>query len=190
MIQIYAYIGVNGSGKDYQANLKKQGLGEGTIVLDFSDGVRDFTFSFLGWKPKNVQEYEEFKTGKSTMFLGNLVHRTGREFLDNIGKRMRDYDNHFWADYTKNKAVEAYSEGCKNFVFNSVRYDEEIEAIKLFATRCALNEEIYIKFIFCDYRSEKYDDTPREYQELALHFRDMGIEDLQDITKFVYGKID
>lgn len=188
MIEIWAFIGVNGSGKDFRANQKLQELPNAKL-FDFSDGVRDFTFSFLGWWPENKEEYEEFKNKINTItFCKDTINYKGRNFLDNIGKRMRNFDPNFWAKYTEDMAHEAHSNGIKSFVFNSVRYEEEIQAIKNFIEYSNFRDDLNINFIFCDFHSEKYDDSPKGYQLLALKFRDMGCKDGQDITDFILNQ--
>ena len=56
---IWVYIGVIGSGKDYNAKKKQEETGG--VLESFSEGVREFTFDFLGWKPSTPEMYEKFK---------------------------------------------------------------------------------------------------------------------------------
>jgi len=192
MIKIYAFIGVSGSGKDYQKDLIKE-KSSNVIELDFSDGVREFTFSFLGVKPPNKPAYEKFKERLNTIDSGDkLKIMSGRDFLDNVGKKMRNYDPDFWADYTFSMALKKYR-GLPEikdhvFCFGSCRYKNEVEVVIEFFKFVKDSEgECDIKFIFCDYKSPKYDDRPLEYQQLALLLREEGCQDGDDITIRIFN---
>jgi len=189
MLNVWVYLGVNGSGKDFQAKLKSEELK--VLPFDFSDGVREYTFAFLGWTPPNKDDYEAWKSGQSTMFMPeglsaySIKMRKGREFLDNVGKKMRDFDPDFWAKHTVSKATEYYQQGVENIIFSSCRYINEAKAILDFVYSAG-GDDANVNFIFCDYQSTKYDDTYREYQELALILRDMGAGDLEKVNEKIY----
>jgi len=180
--KVYGFIGLNGSGKHYRAEIVQKETG--ADLIDFSDGVRDYTFSFLGWFPSAPQEYEEFKERSSILKLGGewRVRNTGRDFLDNVGKKMRDFDPNFWANYARDKALESEND---TIIFSSCRYDNELQAVADYCHKKHGNF-MNLTLIFCDYRSEKYDETPKEYQEFALMLRDKhGCKDGDDVTDLV-----
>lgn len=183
MINIISVIGVNGSGKDYFLGEIKKKLKGYTFHYDFSDGVREYTFAFLGYTPL-FKDYEAFKINQFNI-CGKI--KTGREFLDNVGGKMREFDSNFWVNHTINKAKRDYQEyKVSNFIFGSCRYINE--AIGILNLRDELNkvESVNLKFYFCDYRSNKYNDTPKEYQKLSLLLRDeYKCTDGEDVTELI-----
>lgn len=182
--KIVSYIGVIGSGKDYKAN--KLAMEKNVPVFDFSDGVRDFTFSFLGWEPSNDKEYSDFKGKMFPMVMPGhgLFYITGRKFLENIGKRMREFDPDFWADYTIRQIEEQLMNNpdMDTIIVGSCRYANEAEA--LFSL--TYDGVADVQFIFCDYRSERYEsDRDDESEWFAQAFLSQGCKDGQDITDLV-----
>jgi len=197
MIKICAFVGVKGSGKDFRLEQEKSNHPNSeTKCYDFSDGVREFTFDFLGYKPEN---YEQFKTQE---FDIAGVKRTGRNFLDSIGMKMRYIDENFWANYTIEQAKKDFLSAelnISNFLFGSCRFENEASAIINFSKRLnrfSINHSgVDLRFIFCDFKSDKYDDSPEPYQELALNAKKAGFKDGDDITDWIknvliYSKLD
>lgn len=188
--KVIGLIGVNGSGKDFKAKELESEF-EDSKIFDFSDGVRDYTFHFLGGRPIGDLAYDEFKKGDNNIFLGKNRNRVvkGRQFLDNVGKKMRDYDENFWVNYTVNDALDYFYDGQKtNFIFGSCRYFNEITGVIKFYNKVLeeSNGLFDLEFIFCDYKSEKYDDSPKEYQKLALYFRDeLNCSHYENVTEKV-----
>ena len=68
---VYGLIGVIGSGKDFFAKeLYNNHTNEGiqATILDFSDGVRDLTFSILGLpNPPSIEAYNRWKDQSSVI---------------------------------------------------------------------------------------------------------------------------
>ena len=121
---IKCYIGVIGSGKNFSS--QKYASEIGSIVFDFSDGIRDYSWKFLGWNPKTPSGYREFKTSSIT-FCGKTI--LGREFLENVAESMKKFHGlNFWANYLKNNALRFYTETGKLPVISSVRFSYEVEA--------------------------------------------------------------
>ncbi len=182
MRQIYAFVGVIGSGKDYQANLKAQELG--CKIFDFSEGVREVTFGFLGYAPESRDSYEKFKK-KKFQFQFNEEDRmcrydvTGRKFLQNVGTILRKHDPDFWANYCYKKAIDYIAVGGDNLVFSAVRYLNEAQIIMDVAT----NFHCQLHFILTDFHSERYELNDHESELFAQYFVRNGYLDQEDITK-------
>lgn len=183
MKRIYAYIGVIGSGKDYQARK------HGAPIFDFSDGVREFTFSFLGIDKKLVdREYALFKSSENFINIVDIYEPfetrevTGREFLENVGTKMRQYDPDFWAKYCVSKAEKLIIEESPDLiVFNAVRYPNEAsKIIELWE-----KYDYELTFIFCNYKSDRYEIRDHESEFFAQTILKMGAQHLEVVNLFV-----
>ncbi len=184
MGKVYAYIGVIGSGKDYASERKAAELN--CEIFDFSGGVRDFTFNFLGWKPQTPKDYVYFKSEPQTLYFRHdgVVNRlvvTGRKFLENVGFTMRSYDPNFWVNYCKARATTYIEEGNDNVVFNAVRYVNEANAVK----NVAFSNELELHFIFTDYRSGRYEVRNDDSELFAQSILAAGFKHGDDITDYV-----
>lgn len=176
---IFAYIGVIGSGKDYSSkemaeNLKCKRIG-------FSDGVREFTWKFLGWEPADDKEYEEFKYREIPIMVGGArTFVTGRQLLENIATHMRSLDSAYWAKYWQTKA-EKELQNSTYVIAHDCRQIEEVEAILTVAAR---NPNIVVRFIYCNYKSERYEIRDHQSEKFAQRF--LKKAHLADITKEVF----
>lgn len=182
--KIYCFVGVVGSGKNYQAKLVSEELG--TKVFDFSDGVRNYAWKFLGWEPENDLQYRIFKNSK---LMG--VDLTGRGFLENVAETMKNlHGNYFWARYTFYQARGFYEETGITPVFNSVRFP--IEAVYCLDLGNILKKEV--EFIFTDYHSVEYDNNVNHISEkfaqyILKKYNPSHYTDITDIVKnLVYDK--
>lgn len=94
-ISVTGIIGVIGSGKDTYKNSVIDNS-EHCIVGDFSDGVREFVSSFIGFpiSSLNEEEYRRWKDNHAVFVIGrnNLPNSklTGRRLLENVGKLYED----------------------------------------------------------------------------------------------------
>lgn len=189
MKQVFAYIGVIGSGKDFAAKNKSLELG-GVRVFDFSDGVRELTFGFLDYHPEG-EDYTLFKSHDNVLRfpiskgIGSTNYRvisiSGRKFLENVGITMRKVDPDFWAKFCFSNAkdfVKSFDPDC--IIFNAVRYQNEADYVKLFRL---LNYDV--KFIFTNYKSDRYEIRNDDSEKFAQKFLNMGCEHMQDITNLV-----
>lgn len=183
---VYGVIGVIGSGKDFfSQELYKNHINEGisTKIVDFSDGVRDLTFSFIGDKTKyTIEQYTNWKNGFSEVMMldGSLRRINNREFMTNIGARMREYNPEFWANICIQNAYKD-SDGVDVFIFNSCRYKEE--ARKIFEFSDKINGEV--KIFFTNYISPRYQISDDDSEKYARWFRDAGCKHKEDITNLV-----
>jgi hypothetical protein len=179
---IFGILGVRGSGKDTLAHeLSKDMEGVWTpVLLSFSEAIRLKTFDLLGLKPLEGKEYTEFKTRHYNSFKG--VNKTGREWLEYVGEGMRKQNPSIWADEVMKQVLkEKYHEG-KNYglIFYDVRFPHEMAVVNM-AAKLSNTKPSYI---FCDYRSERYDDENCESNKLALELRDEGYKHRAVIKTF------
>jgi len=194
---IYAYIGVIGSGKDYASKAKSEELS--AKIFDFSDGVRDITFGFLGYTPKCNDDYVLFKMNENKLMFPikeglfkqpafSVCNLTGRKFLENVGITMRNYDKDFWAKYTINKCREfLYNEIKENrlvnfLIFNAVRYKNEAQFLIDLADEFGYD----LQFIFTNYKSDRYEIRNDDSEKFAQYFLNEGFDHMDNITEEVY----
>jgi hypothetical protein len=182
-IDVIVYLGVIGSGKSYST---MRDVEKGYLNFNFADEVRSVTWDLLGWKPQDEEQYEYFKKStisnkitytknsedvgnaliiKSLFYEGNPL--TGRELLIKIGDGFRDrfYEN-IWVDLWKKRVNES---GSNKIVISDCRYLNEVFNI--------LNQVNFnSKFIFCDYKSNRYEiiDSKSEWlaQQLLNRYKD------------------
>lgn len=176
MNRLWVYIGVIGSGKDFSAKSKKEETrGE---IESFSEGVREFTWEFLGWKPKTPEEYEQFKYQKFNVPVPNSeISCDGRKFLENIGSKMRKVNKDFWANYAKLKCAKLFSSGVKDVIIYDCRYLNEARIA------LELQKEIgcEVHFTFCNYGSHRKEIRNDESEYFAQHFLKLGYKDGDDL---------
>lgn len=168
LIKIYGFIGVMGSGKGYKCNklVEEQDF----IQIDFADCLRGMAWKMLDWTPKNPEEYDLFKKGKIKLPYYGYIN--GRVMLQGLGSAMRDTDKDFWAKQWKRTVENAISMGYKNICCSDIRYDNEVQMIKSFSGKAE------IKIEFCDYHSDRYDNTSKhESEKLAQDLLSKGYKD-------------
>ncbi len=177
MRKVIALVGVIGSGKDYRAQqLIKDG---GFVKFGFSDGVREFCWDLLKWKPKNNDEYEFFKVSNIT-FMGNKL--TGREFLQSVGSKMRELDPAFWAKYWGTQ-LESKFNNHDNIVIADCRYPEEV----LEVVERSKQFDFEFKFIYCNFVSEKYELNEHHSEHMAQRY--LTHKHGEDITTVIQNEI-
>jgi len=144
-MKIIAYIGVIGSGKDYQANEMKKHLEskDRTVkTIKFADALREMIWLLIGWTPKTEEEYEKFKKSTFSFFGGEF---SGREILIRLGTDiMRNYDKNVWV----NKMMLKINSSTEDYILiTDCRFTNEVNCL----IDCGA------KFIFCNYKSERYE---------------------------------
>lgn len=168
MSNVTCFIGVLGSGKDHQS---RKLVKEGYVQINFADELREMAWSILGWRPENDLEYDWFKKGQ--IYVPNYGEINGRIFLQNIGSTMRKKDINYWVKCWIDKASLEVNKGNK-VCCSDCRFLNEIR----YALRLGSN------FIFCNYKSSRYDDkNTHESEHLAQRFLKEGFKDLQEIEK-------
>ena len=85
MREIVIYLGLMGSGKDYEANLL-----EGHTKIPFALCLREWTWQLLDWSPQTESDYEHFKNNKilipnNICGLSDKQGASGRHILQAMG---------------------------------------------------------------------------------------------------------
>lgn len=173
LLEIKGFVGVIGSGKDYQC---KKLTNEGFIQLGFADCLRDMVWKMLNWKPKNEEEYDLFKKGLYPIpVYGKL---DGRLLLQRIGETMREIDPDFWVKQMKQKIERTISAGHNKICISDVRYPNELKMLQSYSWKGMVNIR------FCDYHSSRYNDKDKHQSEaLAQKLLTLGFEDGDIISK-------
>jgi len=184
MKKIVAFIGVIGSGKDYNSKLCLKN-NQGSKKLGFSDGVREFTWNILGWSPKNNEEYEYFKDNPvmnlSTQDWIAVKSLKGRQILENVADQMRRYDPEFWGKYWLQSAKRVLTE-TDLLVVPDCRHHEEAEKIITLATHLGIDYQFY----FCNYKSERYEIRNHSSEKFAQVILAQGCQDGDHINRYVH----
>lgn len=184
--RIILLIGVDGSGKDTYANelLITQ---KRAVKLGFSDGVRQKTWEAISWEPKDSNQYEEFKQRE---FIDEElgIKFKGRDLMVNIAEKIiKVIDKKFFAKLWVSNCNKKFL-GFYTVIGYDLRFDFEFEEAYRF---CEWNN-VKLKVILCDYRSERYNAVKDETNSLALELIENGFKDKDDVTSYLikkYGKI-
>lgn len=166
--KIVAFVGVIGSGKDYQCNLLEQ---KGYKRIAFADTLRELTWRVFNWQPKDNFEYEEFK--KQIFTAAGYPSFTGREILQRLGTDSRKIiSDDIWLTALEKKIENDPSD---NFCISDLRFQNEFEFIK------NLTKKGYeVDIVFTNYKSDRYkDNDPHESEHLAQEFLKQGRKDLE-----------
>ena len=194
MAEIVCFLGVIGSGKDYQA--QKLVNERGFVHINFADDLRQMAWDILGWKPETPEEYEWFKKQEMVFISRKPCDETdkitGRQFLQNLGtEAMRKRDPNFWANCWRNQVLENLAIG-KNVCCSDLRFSNELStalSIKkhyLLIGNSANLEDVSTKLIFCDYKSSRYDATnTHKSEKLAQALLSQGYQDGDILDKNV-----
>lgn len=188
MKELIGFIGVIGSGKNYQKDLL---LKQGYAGIDFKDELIAVSEDLLGFeitskydlfketvvgvtKP-GVDMSEDVMRRVSNRFLAQFPNAmTGRSMLQRMGTEvMRKRDPDYWVKAWARKAVEALKGG-RGVACADVRFRNEIEAL------WGLGKELGVKskIIFCDFHSDRYNEkSPHESERLAQHLLAEGLKD-------------
>lgn len=169
---VKVFIGVIGSGKDYQCSLLEK---EGYVRVGFSDGVRSLTWKFLNWEPEDKLRYELFKGQYFRIFGERLL---GRQILQRVGTIMREEDRDFWARKWYNTVMSPNFEGVDKICVSDCRYYNEVVYIKRFCQEKGFKMKVY----FCNFKSKKYELNDHESEHLARTILNQGFNDMDDIT--------
>lgn len=194
--KIAAFMGVIGSGKDYQLKLLKKQDPKYWVQLDFKDALIAMVEDLVGYQIRN--KYEDFKetivgfdhphvnlaeTDKRDLAGMNKICKeafplamTGRRLLQRLGTDvMRKRDPDYWVNAWR-KAAEATLKSGHGVLCGDCRFLNEMRAIASF-DNTILNAKSSI--LFCNYPSERYDDTSTHPSELlAQQLLAIGTKDL------------
>ena len=167
MREIVAFLGRAGAGKDYQCSLLQQ---QGYKKLAFADILREMACETLGlnydWAMEN---YDELK--QTELYNG----QTFRNILENLGSSIRKHDKDFFVNAVVRKVIA--DNDCSRFCISDLRYINE--AIKLTDSFSCGN----VRFIFCDYRSDRYQEVNNHESALLANLLcEVGYKDLQELS--------
>ena len=190
MPSIISYIGVIGSGKDYNTDMRVDR--DGYVRVDFKDELLNLASDIAGYDVR--KDYEWFKkaivgvkrpankfmelylmTDMLTIIAQHPDTMTGRRLLTRLGTEgMRKRDPEYWVKYFI-KAARAHLGNGKSVSNADCRFLNEVSAVKKIGVES--------KFVFCDYHSERYDPTfPHESERMAQVLLKIGLKDGQEIT--------
>lgn len=198
--RLYFYIGVIGSGKNFAAEEKfneckayyhrridKYG---NPMYLGFSDPIRKDVFKLLGFQPTDTSEYENFKNQNIIIRSGDrmIQGNTGRKILQLYGTDIQKY-------YDKQIWEKEFVKGLRRFFFSDYTdllcYDcrhigevavvlDELKEMNIFEE---MIREERIKFIFCNFKSPRYEISNHESEKFAISLIEKGYSHRQDITE-------
>lgn len=187
---IYSFIGVIGSGKDVRATRLAN---IGAARVDFKDGLLDLASDIAGYDVR--LEYEWFKknivgvkrppnkfqeafvfTDRRQIMNENPDVMTGRRLLQRLGTEgMRKRDEDYWVNQYTSRVRDILARG-RAVATADCRFPNEVLAIQRLDSKA--------QFVFCDYRSERYDPTSNHPSEhLAQRLLAMGLKHEQIIEK-------
>ena len=189
MSQVVAFCGVKGSGKDFQAS-KLQA--QGHVWIDFKHELQDMVSDIIGYDCRESYEwFKEFPVGMrrpENELMANFVVQdarelmrkypeimTGRRLLQRVGtEAIRKRHPNYWAEAWYNRAMKAIRDGMSVTVADC-RFENEVRFIR--------KTSIETKFIFCDYRSYRYDAADKHESEvMAQALLRAGLSDGQEIS--------
>lgn len=189
MLEIISFMGVVGGGKNHKA---RQLAESGYLHIDFKDALLDMCSDLVGYDVR--EDYNWFKTHvvgikrPSNRLLEAFCHTDthdlvarfphmmiGRRLLQRLGTEvMRKRDKDYWADRFIVAVKDAADKGEKDVVNSDCRFLNEVEAIKSIGARH--------RFVFCDFRSDRYDDSfDHESEMLAQALLKIGMKNGEEI---------
>jgi len=175
MMKLNVYIGVMGSGKDYEADKCDE-------KISFGDAVRRDVWKILKWKPKTQEEYEMFKETKWKLPGDRIHYFTGRRILQDYGtdiRRTEDKDHWVKQLITKidavnntNLALEVHERKYLTVGIPDCRFPNEVSGIiNLWEKLATTPKRFELEFIHCDYKSNRYNaEDPHESESMAQEF--------------------
>lgn len=197
---VYGFIGAIGSGKSYRLDqLKRANTIKGIKTLDgdFSDGIREtLAFILTGKAAKmdiNSDSYSYWKNNGQVITTptnpltdtpyASMV--TGRQLLQRCGEYIKTLAGPaVWADWTAKRITEEwvkldeFDAYTADIAFGSVRFAEEVVAILNVGKMMSKD----VKFIFCDYKSPRYEINDHVSENFARYFINKGFKDGDNIT--------
>ena len=160
-MEIRAYIGVIGSGKDYTAEK------ECNVKLSFADKLREDVWKLLNWTPENNIEYQGFK---SMLYKNHFRSITGREIMCNYADIIKEENPNYLTEHLLKKLkVRLLDPTCWDDVIGitDCRFPEEVKALLQFEK----DSFIKVTFVHCDFRSERYDSkSTHNSEKMAQQF--------------------
>lgn len=190
MKKITVFIGVQGSGKDFNGNLLCE---HGAVQVSFADKLREDIWELIGWSPASPEEYDAFKKATFQATIADkLVSFTGRGLLVKYATdiRRREDPDH-WCKQLRGRIAHVL-EIAPAVVVTDCRFMNEVRHL------IQISEEVgaEIEFVFCNFKSERYNPSfPHESEWMAQYFLNWGFEDKdprfdRSIKSMVENKLD
>lgn len=160
--ELIIYLGLMGSGKDYEANSL---IKEGYTKVAFADPLRNMAWRLLNWRPLTDYDYEMFKKDQLCTLHDHSNNQlryfkplcSGRHFLQLLGQIMRENNSNYWASAW---FKYIFSNNLQKVVCTDCRYPNEIKMALEFK-----NLGYNVKFIYCSYESDKFKEGLKEQHE-------------------------
>jgi hypothetical protein len=153
-MEIRAYIGVIGSGKDYTAEK------ECTVKVGFADKLREDIWRLLNWYPVNAFDYDDFKQSEVSIYGGE----EGRQIMCNYADIIKEENpNYFTEHLLKKLKVRLLDPTCWDDIIGitDCRFPEEVKALLQFEK----DNFIKVTFVHCDFPSSRYDPAGEHNSE-------------------------
>ena len=177
-VEIIGLVGVIGSGKSYRA---KKLTEQGYIELTLADEVKKLSHDLLNISiPKNKLTVFKDK-GKISIVGDNILSNLDvRQFYINVGQKLKTYLNNenIWIDKLIEKIKIKISEGHTKIVISDVRFQNEFSSLIKLAIP---NYELYLKMVFCNYKSSRYKIINSDSEQFAQSFIAKGLRDGDEI---------
>jgi hypothetical protein len=191
------FIGVIGSGKNYRQERLARG---GAVPLDFKDtliamcstlvgyDVRDnydgFKENLLGLTAPGAPAHKCMARGPAAALTRQVLSdypaaMTGRRLLQRLGTEvMRKRDPEYWVKEWCRAAEKLILQG-RDIACADARFINEVRAAQFTAEA----HKVEVKFVFCDYKSARYDAAgTHESEKLAQALLRAGCTDGQELT--------
>lgn len=187
-MNIIAFIGRAGAGKDYQCSKLVE---QGYVKLAFADALRDIAYTSLDIKDRSSEHYDKLKANNCIQVADSFNEEINgsldtccpighylnfRKFLELLGTQgIRKYDNDFWCRCLIKTIQDNRYE---NICVSDMRFINEYNYLRDFA----MDNNYDFKVIFCDYHSERYqENNTHESAQMGNYFAENGYKDLQEI---------
>ena len=157
-MEIRAYIGVIGSGKDYTAEK------ECNVKLGFADKLREDVWRLLNWEPDNEEEYNKFKEATFISSELKFFYSTGRIIMCRYADLVKEENpNYFTEHLLKKIKLKLQDPTCWDDIIGitDCRFPEEVQALLQFEK----DKFIKVTFIHCDFPSYRYNPVGEHNSE-------------------------
>lgn len=175
-IDIIGLIGVIGSGKSYTAS---QLVNNGYIEVVIADAVKKLAHDLLNIEidPKDALRLKDL----STISVSNFPFEIGmRDYYINVGQKLKTFfnNNKLWIQKSIETITEKIKSGHTRIVVSDVRFPVEVSELRSFQLD---GYKIKVKFIFCNYQSNRYKLIDSESEMMAKHFLSLGYKDKDEV---------
>lgn len=161
--KIVVFIGVQGSGKSYNAQWHADFSDDPTTTLAFADAVYLIAKSLVGSQltEEICRSKHNFKHAKFTI---NGIEMSGRQVLQMIGEGARLVNPRVWIDRLLSNVTDAFlrslawSRDELTVLIDDCRYPNEVLALIDYAK----NKNCRIDFVHCKYKLTPSEDIPGE----------------------------